>query len=185
MNDKIRKAININNPFVFKHISNLKVERRPQSGCCLLLAGSERCWRDGNCWFFFRVWIILTTSVPAWWWRLQVWCRAACPESCSRAGALIRGTVSSSLDTVWREPWPRSGAPPWTFVSQVWSFRCSLCCCALFAAHHVRARGDHHHVGTEAAAEDVRGLHLLLGSHRLPTNQRIHQSAQTAARGKY
>lgn len=26
MNDKIRKAININNPFVFKHISNLKVE---------------------------------------------------------------------------------------------------------------------------------------------------------------
>lgn len=27
MNDKIRKAININNPFVFKHISNLKVER--------------------------------------------------------------------------------------------------------------------------------------------------------------
>lgn len=25
MNDKIRKAININNPFVFKHISNLKV----------------------------------------------------------------------------------------------------------------------------------------------------------------
>lgn len=26
MNDKIRKAININNPFVFKHISNLKVD---------------------------------------------------------------------------------------------------------------------------------------------------------------
>lgn len=26
MNDKIRKAININNPFVFKHISNLKVK---------------------------------------------------------------------------------------------------------------------------------------------------------------
>lgn len=26
MNDKIRKAININNPFVFKHISNLKVQ---------------------------------------------------------------------------------------------------------------------------------------------------------------
>lgn len=25
MNDKIRKAINVNNPFVFKHISNLKV----------------------------------------------------------------------------------------------------------------------------------------------------------------
>lgn len=30
MNDKIRKAININNPFVFKHISNLKVSDR----CC-------------------------------------------------------------------------------------------------------------------------------------------------------
>lgn len=28
MNDKIRKAININNPFVFKHISNLKVRVR-------------------------------------------------------------------------------------------------------------------------------------------------------------
>lgn len=28
MNDKIRKAININNPFVFKHISNLKVRER-------------------------------------------------------------------------------------------------------------------------------------------------------------
>lgn len=31
MNDKIRKAININNPFVFKHISNLKVSERTQS----------------------------------------------------------------------------------------------------------------------------------------------------------
>lgn len=28
MNDKIRKQININNPFVFKHISNLKVSLR-------------------------------------------------------------------------------------------------------------------------------------------------------------
>lgn len=28
MNDKIRKAINVNNPFVFKHISNLKVTER-------------------------------------------------------------------------------------------------------------------------------------------------------------
>lgn len=37
MNDKIRKAININNPFVFKHISNLKVEgrcRQTQPDCC-------------------------------------------------------------------------------------------------------------------------------------------------------
>lgn len=30
MNDKIRKAININNPFVFKHISNLKVSGTEQ-----------------------------------------------------------------------------------------------------------------------------------------------------------
>lgn len=29
MNDKIRKAINVNNPFVFKHISNLKVSAAP------------------------------------------------------------------------------------------------------------------------------------------------------------
>uniref|UniRef100_A0A3Q3X1D1 Beta-Casp domain-containing protein n=1 Tax=Mola mola TaxID=94237 RepID=A0A3Q3X1D1_MOLML len=33
MNDKIRKAININNPFVFKHISNLK-ESNPGPSCC-------------------------------------------------------------------------------------------------------------------------------------------------------
>lgn len=32
MNDKIRKAININNPFVFKHISNLKVSRPTSRG---------------------------------------------------------------------------------------------------------------------------------------------------------
>lgn len=32
MNDKIRKAININNPFVFKHISNLKVRVRAGEG---------------------------------------------------------------------------------------------------------------------------------------------------------
>lgn len=44
MNDKIRKAININNPFVFKHISNLKVKAaaRPSKQCvvfsCLFLA---------------------------------------------------------------------------------------------------------------------------------------------------
>lgn len=30
MNDKIRKAINVNNPFVFKHISNLKVRECAQ-----------------------------------------------------------------------------------------------------------------------------------------------------------
>lgn len=35
MNDKIRKQININNPFVFKHISNLKVSLRfSQKGQC-------------------------------------------------------------------------------------------------------------------------------------------------------
>lgn len=33
MNDKIRKAININNPFVFKHISNLKVETVTETLC--------------------------------------------------------------------------------------------------------------------------------------------------------
>lgn len=44
MNDKIRKAININNPFVFKHISNLKVKAaaRPSKQrvvfSCLFLA---------------------------------------------------------------------------------------------------------------------------------------------------
>lgn len=39
MNDKIRKAININNPFVFKHISNLKVKAaaRPSTVPCLFL----------------------------------------------------------------------------------------------------------------------------------------------------
>lgn len=41
MNEKIRKAININNPFVFKHISNLKV-----SGGRWRAAGSS--WR--TCW---------------------------------------------------------------------------------------------------------------------------------------
>ncbi|PWA14355.1 hypothetical protein CCH79_00018500 [Gambusia affinis] len=37
MNDKIRKAINVNNPFVFKHISNLKVTERAQYGVQLWL----------------------------------------------------------------------------------------------------------------------------------------------------
>lgn len=32
MNDKIRKQININNPFVFKHISNLKVSAEEEEG---------------------------------------------------------------------------------------------------------------------------------------------------------
>lgn len=32
MNDKIRKQININNPFVFKHISNLKVSAEGEEG---------------------------------------------------------------------------------------------------------------------------------------------------------
>jgi hypothetical protein len=32
MNDKIRKQININNPFVFKHISNLKVPLLEEGG---------------------------------------------------------------------------------------------------------------------------------------------------------
>lgn len=55
----------------------------------------------------FRAWTTLTTSAPASWWRLLVWCRAVCPESCLRAGAPTRGTESSSLDTVWRERSPR------------------------------------------------------------------------------
>lgn len=50
-------------------------------------------------------------------------------------------------------------------------------------AHHVWARGDHHHVGTEAAAKDVGGLHLLLRPHWLPADQRVHQSPQTATCG--
>ena len=37
--------------------------------------------------------------------------------------------------------------------------------CMRPTAHYVRAGGDHHHVRTEAAAEDVSGLHLLLGPH--------------------
>ena len=41
MNDKIRKAINVNNPFVFKHISNLKVRGHP-------LNHSTRCYFDLN-----------------------------------------------------------------------------------------------------------------------------------------
>ncbi|MEQ2215341.1 Cleavage and polyadenylation specificity factor subunit 3 [Xenoophorus captivus] len=40
MNDKIRKAINVNNPFVFKHISNLKVSERSQLGVRLQLRQS-------------------------------------------------------------------------------------------------------------------------------------------------
>ncbi len=39
------------------------------------------------------------------------------------------------------------------------------CVCVLPAAHHVRAGGDNHHVGTEAPAKDVRGLHLLFCPH--------------------
>lgn len=44
MNDKIRKAININNPFVFKHISNLKVcSRTSESPRPLLQSSSPLC----------------------------------------------------------------------------------------------------------------------------------------------
>lgn len=54
----------------------------------------------------------------------------------------------------------------------------------LSTAHHVGARGDHHHVWTEAAAEDVCGLHLLFCSHRLSADQRVHQGSETTTRGK-
>lgn len=42
MNDKIRKAININNPFVFKHISNLKVRRRILRNATCTFCADER-----------------------------------------------------------------------------------------------------------------------------------------------
>jgi len=38
----------------------------------------------------FRVWIILMILAQVLWWLPQVWCRAAYPESCLRAGAQIR-----------------------------------------------------------------------------------------------
>ena len=60
MNDKIRKAININNPFVFKHISNLKVSERAAGRHGFdppALSNVPVC---------FRAWTTSTTSVPAW-----------------------------------------------------------------------------------------------------------------------
>lgn len=62
MNDKIRKAININNPFVFKHISNLKVRAAEPQSHKELLPGLSL----GNVSVSPRAWITLTTSVQAW-----------------------------------------------------------------------------------------------------------------------
>lgn len=58
MNDKIRKAININNPFVFKHISNLKVSERTQEAAPSSAASPPSA--------SFRAWTTSTTSAPAW-----------------------------------------------------------------------------------------------------------------------
>lgn len=62
MNDKIRKAININNPFVFKHISNLKVENAThadtQTVASLISVTAVS--------VLSRAWITLTTSAPVW-----------------------------------------------------------------------------------------------------------------------
>lgn len=60
MNDKIRKAININNPFVFKHISNLKVERAPRTDTQSVAA--EYLFTVVS--ILSRAWITLMISVP-------------------------------------------------------------------------------------------------------------------------
>lgn len=57
--------------------------------------------------------------------------------------------------------------------------------CVCVSAHHDGAGRDRHHVRSEASSEDVCGLHLLLRSHRLPADQRVHQSAQTSSRGNH
>lgn len=62
MNDKIRKAININNPFVFKHISNLKVRAAEPQSHKQLCPGLSL----GNVSVSPRAWITLTISVQAW-----------------------------------------------------------------------------------------------------------------------
>lgn len=62
MNDKIRKAININNPFVFKHISNLKVESATHTDAQTVAA--EYLLTVGS--VLSRAWITLMTSVPVW-----------------------------------------------------------------------------------------------------------------------
>lgn len=61
MNEKIRKAININNPFVFKHISNLKV-REGWTAAGNLCTAVEMLTLSS----VLRAWTTLTTSAPAW-----------------------------------------------------------------------------------------------------------------------
>lgn len=86
------------------------------------------------------------------------------------AGYCVEGTLAKVR--------PRQGPAGLYCLKPLVALRCVWC-----AAHHVRAGGDRHHVGTEAPAEDVGGLHLLLRTHRLPADQRVHQGSQASARG--
>ena len=60
MNEKIRRTISVNNPFVFKHISNLKgIDHFDDVGPCVILAS------PGNVIsFFYRFWFV---TLPAIW----------------------------------------------------------------------------------------------------------------------
>lgn len=106
MNDKIRKAININNPFVFKHISNLKVETVTET-LCIFSGLTASLQNKAALSILSRAWITLMILAPAWWWRLRAWCRAGSPGSSLRAGAPTRGMELSSPVTAWRAHSPR------------------------------------------------------------------------------
>lgn len=50
--------------------------------------------------------------------------------------------------------------------------------------YSLRARGDCDDEWAETAVEDVGGLHLVLGTHRLPADQRVHSAFEATARGE-
>ena len=62
MNERIRRTIAVNNPFVFKHISNLKVKSHDLLHVLCFLPF----------WFDFRELIILMTLVHVLYLHLQV-----------------------------------------------------------------------------------------------------------------
>lgn len=93
----------------------------------------------------FRVWTTLMTLGRAWWWHLQAWCRAVCPENFLKAGAQTRGTASSLLVTAWRGRSPRCFSSPRPDTEAYSQLRmcpnlCVCVCCSTSCRSLMRSR---------------------------------------------
>lgn len=158
MNDRIKKQIAINNPFVFKHISNLKsIDHFEDCGPCVIMA-TPGMLQSG-----------LSREL------FEAWCGS--PEnSCIIAGYCVEGRTDCSkrngseiaFKQIRKDEFnqPNLSKPPYRHPGK---------------ADPRRTGGDRNAKRNQNTTQMSDRVHLVLGSHRLLSDVRVHSHPPSAA----